>query len=165
MGGRGCTRGGAAPGMQQDNDLAHGAGSTGKLQESGGLSKLFDNHADRPRARVREQIVDVILDAACRFIAGRDGIRDRQGTALQHHGEHTGHCPALTHNRDAWLPVERQRRSLDEGECHAIDMIDQPETVRTFDDHLVLGGDARDLTLFLSTRLPAFGESGGENDR
>ena len=53
---------------------------------------------------------------------------------------------------------------LHKGQWHTIDVIDQAETIRPFDDHAVLTGNAGDLDLFGAAFLTPFGETRRKDD-
>ena len=111
-----------------------------------------------------DQVIDEILDAVDRLVAGGDRVRDRDVARPQGGVQHRRHGAALRHDADLAAAVERLGRGGSEGQRDAIDVVDEAEAVRPFDRDAVVAGDARDLVLQRAAVRARLGEAGRKDD-
>jgi hypothetical protein len=93
MGRGGFARGARFAGVEQHDGLAGGACPSGEGEEARRLAELLDDHRDHAGVRIADQVLDIVLDAACGLVAGRDRERDRQPLGHQRRAEHHRHRP------------------------------------------------------------------------
>ena len=158
-------RGARRAGVEQDDRLACRARPFGKRQEACGLAELLDDHRDRLRRRISDQMLDIILDARRRFVPGRYRRGDAEILRHQRGAQHHRHRPRLADDAHRRLVGQVQHRHLDKGQRHPGGIVDQPQAVRPLDDHVMLGRDPRDLRLRGQPLLTPFGEARRKDDR
>ena len=117
------------------------------------------------RIGIVNEIVHVILDAARRLVAGRDGIGEAETTARKRHREHRGHRPGLRDEANSGPRAQPIAREFDEGQRNAVDEIDEAEAIRPFDRHIRFRRDPRQLPLLGEPFGAGLGEACGKDDR
>ena len=129
------------------------------------LAELLDDHCDHARVAILDEIVDIILDAARRLVAGRNRIGDAKVAACKRDREHRGHRSGLRYEANSGARAESIARQFDEGQRHAVDEIDEAKAVRPFDRHARFRRDPRELLLFREPLRAGFGKARGKDDR
>ena len=113
------------------------------------MAELLHHHQQDMGGFVVDQIVEKILAAVERLVAGGDRKRDRDIARVQGRAHHRRHSAALRHDADATASGHRDWRAGTEGQRDAVHVIDVTETVWTRNRHAVIAGDARNLRLKL----------------
>jgi hypothetical protein len=129
--------------MQEHDRLACGGRPCRRGEKPRRLAKQLDDHCDRARVRILDKIFHVILDAARRLVAGRNGIGEAKAPAREGHREHRGHRPGLGDEANAEPRAQPIAGEFDEGQRNAVDEIDEAEAIRPLDRYIGFRCDPR----------------------
>ncbi len=151
--------------MQQDKILALVLRAPGQLKKPLRLSELLHDERHHPRARIADQMLQVVFNSRRGFIAGRNRIGKLDAVMAHVHGNHRRHRTALRNNCNSRRVAPLLRRSHDKSERNRVNVIHHSQAVWALDDHAVLARNARQLALRCFARLPGLGEPGGEDDQ
>ena len=165
MGGGARRASGAAARMQQHDLLARCPRRARGGKETGGVANMFGDHADDGGVGLIDQIGEIILDPAGRFITG-GYIAIQRHVAMDHRRrQHRGHRARLRHDAHPPVALRARWRHVDEGQRHIVAEIDEAEAIGAFHHHPRFAGDPGDFLLVSQALRAVFGKTGREDHR
>ena len=150
--------------MQQHHRLARRPRSSRCGEERLRLAELLDDHRNHLRVGLIDHPVDIILHAAGRFVSGRDRIGNPRIARQQHRPQHRRHRARLRDDADGPLARRRDRVGFHKSQGNAVDIVDQAQAIRSFDNHPCVICNTSNFTLLGQALLTALGETGRKDN-
>ena len=125
---------------------------------------LLDEQRDHARGLVGNQLSRKILHADHRLVAGGDHVREADAPRARRLADRGHHGAALRHQSHPQGAVMR-RREQPHAERHAVDLVDQAETIRPEQREPGPASARRERILLRAPGLAGFGEARREHDR
>ena len=168
VGGGRFTRRTAFAGVQQHHQLAQLLRPPGSGQQALRVAERFSKQRQHASAGFLQGVFQIVFNGAGRLVAGRDSKRQRQSTIGQRAGHHGHHRAALREEGDVGLGAVEGGLlgadvGIDEGQRHAVQVINAAQAVRAFNDHARRLSNTGHLLLLGQPFGPTFSKAGGKN--